>query len=83
MYRLTNIQNGEVTKIENIFDVMTFLDGVNYDSLKSETKPEVVHDMMTNHNRHAHSNLTELAINGGCVVVRGQKNYDIIFEQNA
>ena len=83
MYTLTNIQNGEVTKIENIFDVMTFLNGGNYDSLKSETKPEVVYNMMTNYDRHTHGNLTGLTKNGGCVEVRGQKNYDIRFEQNA
>ena len=31
MYTLTNTNNGEVTKIENIFDVMSFLNGGNYD----------------------------------------------------
>lgn len=83
MYTLTNNQNGEVTKIENIFDVMSFLNGGNYDRLKSITKPEIVYNMMTNYDRHIHRNLTGLANNGGCVEHRGQKNYDIRFEQNA
>ena len=85
MYTLTNNQNGEVTKIEDIFDVMSFLNGGNYDLLKSitKTKPEIVYNMMTNYDRHIHRNLTGLANNGGCVEHRGQKNYDIRFEQNA
>lgn len=52
MYTLTNIQNGDVTKIENIFDVMTFLNGDNYDRLKSVNNPELVYNMMTNYDRH-------------------------------
>lgn len=82
MYTLTNIQNGEVTKIENIFDVMTFLNGGNYDRFKSVTKPEVVYNMMTNYDRHAYGNLTKLTKNGGCVEVRGQKNYDVRYKMD-
>lgn len=83
MYTLTNIQNGKITKIENIFDVMAFLNGGNYDRLKSVTKPEEVYNMMTNYDRHVHSNLAALSKNGGLVEVRGQKSYDVRFKKNA
>lgn len=83
MYNLTNTQTNEVTKIENIFDVMSFLNGGNYDRLKSVTKPEVVYNMLTNYDRHTHSNLVQLAKNGGLMEVRGQKNFDVRFEANA
>ena len=83
MYKLTNIQTGDVSKIKNIFDAMTFLNGGNYDHLKSITKSEVIYNMMTNYDRHIYCNLIALANNGGCVEHRGQQNYDITFQKNA